>query len=187
MFLLLALRQAFPNADKELKRFGAKYDSKSINNLFKTGNNSRCHRIELAEYNLRRSGVSLETPTYDYPDGKYPECIFMTRESFELALRNLVTKHLSRLRWVTGTVTGLKAHEGGQHHANPFDMFQNFFGGGGVYITTLRYISPNVTFEGFQHQEQVRKGPTSITEFEVSLADMYTGQSIDVRHVSHLT
>ena len=112
MFLLLALRQAFPNADKELKRFGAKYGSKSINNLLKTGNNSRCHRIELAEYNLRRSGVSLETPTYDYPDGKYPECIFMTRESFELALRNLVTTHSSRLRWVTGTVTGLKAHEG---------------------------------------------------------------------------
>ena len=26
---------------------------------------------------------------------------------------------------------GLKAHEGGQgHHANPFDMFANFFGGG---------------------------------------------------------
>jgi DnaJ-class molecular chaperone len=26
---------------------------------------------------------------------------------------------------------GLKAHEGGQqHHGNPFDMFQNFFGGG---------------------------------------------------------
>ena len=56
--------------------------------------------------------MSLETPTYDYPDGKYPECIFMTRESFELALRNLVTTHSSRLRWVTGTVTGLKAHEG---------------------------------------------------------------------------
>lgn len=24
---------------------------------------------------------------------------------------------------------GLKAHEGGQHHANPFDMFSSFFGG----------------------------------------------------------
>jgi DnaJ-related protein SCJ1 len=25
---------------------------------------------------------------------------------------------------------GLKAHESGQHHANPFDVFSNFFGGG---------------------------------------------------------
>lgn len=56
---------------------------------------------------------------------------------------------------------GLKAHEGGQHHANPFDMFANFFGGGG------------------HQEEQVRKGPTSVTEFEVSLSDMYTGASID--------
>ncbi|EJF64934.1 DnaJ-domain-containing protein [Dichomitus squalens LYAD-421 SS1] len=57
---------------------------------------------------------------------------------------------------------GLKAHEGGhQHHANPFDMFQSFFGGGG--------------YGG----HQVRKGPTSTSEFEISLADIYTGASID--------
>lgn len=56
---------------------------------------------------------------------------------------------------------GLKAHEGGQaHYANPFDMFQSFFGGGHA-------------------SQQVRKGPTSISEFEVSLADIYTGASID--------
>ncbi|KAI0303829.1 hypothetical protein B0F90DRAFT_1626133 [Multifurca ochricompacta] len=57
---------------------------------------------------------------------------------------------------------GLKAHEGGQHqYANPFDMFSQFFGG------------------GFQAHEQVRRGPTSVSEFEVSLADIYTGASID--------
>ena len=28
---------------------------------------------------------------------------------------------------------GLKAHEGGQHHTNPFDMFSSFFGGGRQY------------------------------------------------------
>lgn len=56
---------------------------------------------------------------------------------------------------------GLRAHEGGQgHHANPFDMFQNFFG-------------------GHQAQQQVRRGPTSLSEFEVSLADIYSGASID--------
>ncbi|KIP08208.1 hypothetical protein PHLGIDRAFT_127140 [Phlebiopsis gigantea 11061_1 CR5-6] len=56
---------------------------------------------------------------------------------------------------------GLKAHEGGgQHHANPFDMFQNFFGGG-------------------HPGQQTRRGPTSVSEMEVSLADMYTGSSID--------
>lgn len=57
---------------------------------------------------------------------------------------------------------GLKAHEGGQHqYANPFDMFSQFFGG------------------GFHAQEQVRRGPTSVSEFEVSLADIYKGASID--------
>ncbi|KAF6754486.1 hypothetical protein DFP72DRAFT_899219 [Ephemerocybe angulata] len=55
---------------------------------------------------------------------------------------------------------GLKAHEGGQQHGgNPFDMFQNFFGG--------------------HHHQQTRKGPSSLTEFEVSLADVYAGGSID--------
>ncbi|KAJ3734291.1 hypothetical protein DFJ43DRAFT_1130897 [Lentinula guzmanii] len=56
---------------------------------------------------------------------------------------------------------GLKAHEGGQNqHANPFDIFSNFFGGG--------YAS-----------QQVRRGPTSLTEFEVELADIYKGANID--------
>ncbi|KAF9477926.1 DnaJ-domain-containing protein [Pholiota conissans] len=54
---------------------------------------------------------------------------------------------------------GLKAHEGGQNQPNPFDVFSNFFGG--------------------QHQQQVRRGPSSLTEFEVSLADIYQGASID--------
>ncbi|KAH8100878.1 DnaJ-domain-containing protein [Cristinia sonorae] len=57
---------------------------------------------------------------------------------------------------------GLKMHEGGgQHHANPFDMFQNFFGG------------------GHPGGAQTRKGPTSLLEMEINLADMYTGASID--------
>ncbi|TEB33384.1 DnaJ-domain-containing protein [Coprinellus micaceus] len=56
---------------------------------------------------------------------------------------------------------GLKAHEGGQQHpGNPFDVFQNFFGGG-------------------HHHQQARKGPTSLTEFEVSLADIYSGGDIE--------
>ncbi|KAJ4477164.1 DnaJ C terminal domain-containing protein [Lentinula aciculospora] len=56
---------------------------------------------------------------------------------------------------------GLKAHEGGQtQHGNPFDIFSNFFGDG--------YAS-----------QQVRRGPTSLTEFEVELADIYKGASID--------
>jgi len=54
---------------------------------------------------------------------------------------------------------GLKAHESGRP-SNPFDVFQNFFGGGG-------------------QQDSVRRGPTMITEFEVSLADIYTGGHVD--------
>jgi len=64
---------------------------------------------------------------------------------------------------------GLKAHEGGQQpHANPFDIFQNFFGHGG------------------HPGQQVRRGPTSLTEMEVSLADMYTGGSIDFMVKKHI-
>ncbi|EAU85313.2 chaperone DnaJ [Coprinopsis cinerea okayama7 len=55
---------------------------------------------------------------------------------------------------------GLKGHEGGQQHggANPFDMFANFFGG---------------------HHQQARRGPSTVTEFEVSLADVFNGASIE--------
>ncbi|KAK7454672.1 DnaJ-related protein scj1 [Stygiomarasmius scandens] len=56
---------------------------------------------------------------------------------------------------------GLKAHADGQQQGNPFDIFSNFFGG------------------GHPARDQVRRGPTSVTEFEVDLADMYKGASID--------
>ncbi|CAE6349540.1 DnaJ-related protein spj1 OS=Schizosaccharomyces pombe (strain 972 / ATCC 24843) GN=spj1 PE=2 SV=2 [Rhizoctonia solani AG-1 IB] len=56
---------------------------------------------------------------------------------------------------------GLKQHEAGRNAPDPFNMFSNFFGGG--------------------HQEQSRKGPTMLTEFEVSLADMYSGNHVDFR------
>lgn len=56
---------------------------------------------------------------------------------------------------------GLKAHEGGQgHHANPFDVFSSFFGGRPA-------------------DDQARRGPSSLSEFEVTLADMYKGSSIE--------
>jgi len=61
-----------------------------------------------------------------------------------------------------GGEEALKAHEGGQgHHSNPFDIFSSFFGG------------------GRPAEEQVRRGPSSLTEFEVTLADMYKGNHID--------
>ncbi|KAJ7475817.1 hypothetical protein FB451DRAFT_1087756 [Mycena latifolia] len=62
---------------------------------------------------------------------------------------------------------GLKAHEGGQHQANPFDMFSNFFGGG-------------------HQQQQTRRGPSSLTEFEVELPDIYKGASIDFMIKKHI-
>ncbi|CAE6500288.1 unnamed protein product [Rhizoctonia solani] len=55
---------------------------------------------------------------------------------------------------------GLKQHEAGRNAPDPFSMFSNFFGG---------------------HQEQSRKGPTMLTEFEVSLADMYSGNHVGFR------
>ncbi|KAG9102988.1 DnaJ- protein scj1 [Ceratobasidium sp. 370] len=56
---------------------------------------------------------------------------------------------------------GLKQHEGGQNAPDPFSMFSSFFGGG--------------------HAEQSRKGPVMFTEFEVSLADMYSGNHAEFR------
>lgn len=76
---------------------------------------------------------------------------------------------------------GLKAHEGGQqHHGNPFDMFQNFFGGGREFLSLvdLPCLCAHAIVD---HHQQVRKGPTSLTEFEVSLADIYSGGDIEVR------
>ncbi|KZT00814.1 DnaJ-domain-containing protein [Laetiporus sulphureus 93-53] len=55
---------------------------------------------------------------------------------------------------------GLKANEGGQHYANPFDLFSNFFGGG-------------------HPANQQRRGPNSVSDMEVSLSDLYTGANID--------
>ncbi|KAH9838249.1 uncharacterized protein C8Q71DRAFT_750180 [Rhodofomes roseus] len=57
---------------------------------------------------------------------------------------------------------GLKAREGGRQHANPFDMFSSFFGG------------------GFAQQHQVHKGPTAQFDVEVTLEDIYTGNHIDL-------
>ncbi|KAF8269570.1 DnaJ domain-containing protein, partial [Lactarius quietus] len=42
----------------------------------------------------------------------------------------------------------------------------------------LRHVLPFFG-GGFQAQEQVRRGPTSVSEFEVSLQDVYKGASID--------
>ncbi|KJE89879.1 heat shock protein DnaJ family protein [Capsaspora owczarzaki ATCC 30864] len=53
-------------------------------------------------------------------------------------------------------VEGLKGNQG-QHH-NPFDIFQNFFGGG--------------------QQQQQRKGPDVNMDLEVTLEDLYIGRRI---------
>ncbi|KAF8312504.1 DnaJ-domain-containing protein [Clavulina sp. PMI_390] len=53
---------------------------------------------------------------------------------------------------------GLNNAEGGRQ-ANPFDMFQNFFGG--------------------QQNTGVPRGQTSVSDFEVPLAAIYTGQDIE--------
>ena len=80
---------------------------------------------------------------------------------------------------------GLKAHEGGQHqYANPFDMFSQFFGGGCMYTIIIGAVCSHLThpsLHAVHAQEEVRRGPTSVSEFEVSLADIYKGASIDVR------
>jgi hypothetical protein len=66
-------------------------------------------------------------------------------------------------------------------------MFSQFFGGGCTYTIVLVLIGvclSHPSSHAVQAQDQVRRGPTSVSEFEVSLADIYTGASIDVRPVS---
>jgi len=64
---------------------------------------------------------------------------------------------------------GLKAHEGGGGHANPFDVFSSFFGGGRKYPYRACKCSGSHTVD---RGTGVRKGPTMVSEFEVPLADM---------------
>jgi DnaJ-related protein SCJ1 len=65
---------------------------------------------------------------------------------------------------------GLKRHQAGQQGGgrggggDPFDVFRNFFGGGG----------------GFGQQAGARKGPTKQFEVKVNLADMYTGRRVQI-------
>ena len=48
-------------------------------------------------------------PKKEYPRGDYPQTTFITRESYERALRDAVLKAAPRIRWLSGTVTGLNA------------------------------------------------------------------------------
>lgn len=66
---------------------------------------------------------------------------------------------------------GLKAHEGGQTQQNPFDIFSSFFGGGCRSPTSASWLSCPYHYP--VRAEQTRKGPSSVTEFELPLADMY--------------
>ncbi|KAI8142736.1 hypothetical protein BJV82DRAFT_614098 [Fennellomyces sp. T-0311] len=62
---------------------------------------------------------------------------------------------------------GLEQHKngGGGGFHNPFDMFAQFFGGGGF---------------GGRGQEQERRGPDMQVELEVTLEDLFNGASIEV-------
>lgn len=58
-------------------------------------------------------------------------------------------------------------------HADPFDMFRQFFGGGAT--------------GGSDHMhEQTPKGPSKIYEAEVTLRDLYLGRSFSVEHKRHV-
>ena len=50
----------------------------------------------------------MKLPRGDYPDGKVPQCFFISRESYERMLRGLVVESSDRIRWMIGTATGLK-------------------------------------------------------------------------------
>lgn len=66
---------------------------------------------------------------------------------------------------------GLKAHEGGQGQ-NPFDVFSNFFGGGREFPVFCAPITLTSVRRAGQAHQQARRGPTSVSEFEIELSDM---------------
>ncbi|THH06443.1 hypothetical protein EW145_g4086 [Phellinidium pouzarii] len=90
---LLALRKLFPNVDEEVKNADG--------------------RIAAYEVNGHAFGRPImKIPMHEYPDGNYPECLFMTRELYERLLRRLVTQSSKRIRWVVGTATGINTVPG---------------------------------------------------------------------------
>ena len=53
-----------------------------------------------------------------------------------------------------------------------------------IRIPGPSYVADIYRMHAVQAQDQVRRGPTSVSEFEVSLQDVYKGASIDVRRDS---
>ena len=95
------------------------------------------------------------------------------------------------------TQEGLKAHEGGSgRHANPFDMFSNFFGGRkwnpsvpkatlSAYTRPRRGRRPQGTFISDRIRGYACRHVSLIpirTEIKVHTHRRYKGNTIDVRH-----
>ncbi|KAI5116397.1 hypothetical protein M0805_005865 [Coniferiporia weirii] len=90
---LYALRKLFPNADQEVRNADG--------------------RIADYEMNVHAYGRPvMKLPRHEYPDGKYPQCFFMSREMYERLLRRLVVNSSKRIRWVAGTATGVSTASG---------------------------------------------------------------------------
>lgn len=53
-------------------------------------------------------GHILRLPLQDYENKKDLDVFFITRDSYERILRRLVRNSSKRIRWMTGTATGLK-------------------------------------------------------------------------------
>lgn len=54
----------------------------------------------------------MNLPKDEYPDGKYPECFFMSREIYERLLRRLVLGYSNRIRTKVATATALNTLPG---------------------------------------------------------------------------
>ena len=67
-------------------------------------------RCRAATYNIHVDGILVDhVPYYDYPNGKVPDIFFTTRDTLERTLRRLLYEPGGRIRWITGTVTGLNS------------------------------------------------------------------------------
>lgn len=72
--------------------------------------------------------------------------------------------------WLTALQEGLKQHEGGQRATNPYDMFSSFFGGRELLNDDVPFCCSDDVF--VDQQQETRRGPTTTSDFEVSLEDM---------------
>ena len=101
------MRRLLPEFEAEVKRS----DGQSVARIISNSNiySDYTNRIVPNEYNAHISGEHiLRLQVNEFKNKRDLEGFALSRENYERVLRGLVRKYSSRIRWMTGTATGLK-------------------------------------------------------------------------------